>query len=462
MKSALALDKDSFDLFEAFEDDEEEGIDNGAEFGWETEDFDTELTEFEGDEEVRRQTQRRGPGSRGKSRLFSRQSQSRRRPRSRGRPLRFPRPRSRRRPRRAFRGPLRRRRLTFGFPPEETLQGTEFVRWVQASLNRVLALRLPVNGILGPETRSAVRRFQDRERLPVTGIVGPDTERALIAALAGVAPAEPAGIAPAEPAEPEPSDGELADLEFAEDSGEEVADFLQEENGAPRRPRRRTAPVTVARSDLGVSAKLAAAYDRAFQGKFGERFKTLVETAARAVDLNPGLVADTLLAETRRDRYFATDQVGSFEIGADDFYAKRADMKRKVPAYTKVRWDPQRIVTNVNEAGRAVKSVFFRSGADAVLASAVYLKHGEFVLREAAAAAGGDFDALPVATRFALVRLAFNAGHGRARKNLSEALAGRDVLVRKPPQKSGPQRHATIHAARAMRLSETVFGTPAK
>jgi peptidoglycan hydrolase-like protein with peptidoglycan-binding domain len=146
---------------------------------------------------------------------------------------------------------LRRRRLTVGFPPEETLQGAEYIRWVQASLNRVLALRLPVNGILGPETRSAVRRFQERERLPVTGIVGPDTERALIAALAGIAPAGPAEpepsegaalarVAPAGPAEPEPSEGELADLEFAGNAGEwgeEVADFLQEENRAPRRCR---------------------------------------------------------------------------------------------------------------------------------------------------------------------------------------------------------------------------------
>jgi peptidoglycan hydrolase-like protein with peptidoglycan-binding domain len=117
--------------------------------------------------------------------------------------------------------------LTVGFPPEETLQGTEFVRWVQASLNRVLSLRLPVTGILGPETRSAVRDFQRSQGLPVTGVVGPDTERALIAALAGRAPAEPARIAPAEPAEPEPSEGELDDLELETGSGRSDPQYVR-------------------------------------------------------------------------------------------------------------------------------------------------------------------------------------------------------------------------------------------
>jgi hypothetical protein len=51
-----------------------------------------------------------------------------------------------------------------------------------------MGLRLPVDGIMGPETRSALRRFQAQEKLPVTGIVGPDTERALLAATARTPP----------------------------------------------------------------------------------------------------------------------------------------------------------------------------------------------------------------------------------------------------------------------------------
>jgi hypothetical protein len=201
-------------------------------------------------------------------------------------------------------------RLTVGFPPEETLQGAEYIRWVQASLNRVLALRLPVNGILGPETRSAVRRFQGRERLPVTGVVGPDTERALIAALAR--------ITPAEPAEPEPSDGELDDLEFAGDSGEwgeEVADFLQEENGARRRARRRTAPVTrrscrAANIEevFGVPRNVVRRWDSAFLKPDGRDFIGVAHEmflltgksvdATHLIEVNPAFLAVNALAET--------------------------------------------------------------------------------------------------------------------------------------------------------------------
>ncbi len=56
---------------------------------------------------------------------------------------------------------------------------SEFVRWVQSTLNRTMGLRLPVNGIISPNVRSAIRSFQRRERLPEDGIVGPPTEAAL-------------------------------------------------------------------------------------------------------------------------------------------------------------------------------------------------------------------------------------------------------------------------------------------
>ncbi len=66
----------------------------------------------------------------------------------------------------------------FGNAPAQDV-ASEHVRWVQETLNRALGLRLMVDGIMNRETRSAVRMFQERKGLPVTGLVGPDTKEAL-------------------------------------------------------------------------------------------------------------------------------------------------------------------------------------------------------------------------------------------------------------------------------------------
>jgi hypothetical protein len=65
---------------------------------------------------------------------------------------------------------------------EVNRRSRDYVRWVQGSLNRILGLRLAVDGVLGPKTRSAIRDFQRKSRLAVDGIVGTRTERALVAA----------------------------------------------------------------------------------------------------------------------------------------------------------------------------------------------------------------------------------------------------------------------------------------
>jgi len=57
------------------------------------------------------------------------------------------------------------------------------VRWVQAALNQILGLRLAVDGLLGAQTRSAVRDFQGRQGLAVTGDVDAQTEQRLVTAL---------------------------------------------------------------------------------------------------------------------------------------------------------------------------------------------------------------------------------------------------------------------------------------
>lgn len=66
--------------------------------------------------------------------------------------------------------------------PGSPIAGSERVRWLQDCLNQVLHLHLPISGILGPETRSALRSFQRQRGLRVNGIAGPATEAALQAA----------------------------------------------------------------------------------------------------------------------------------------------------------------------------------------------------------------------------------------------------------------------------------------
>lgn len=68
------------------------------------------------------------------------------------------------------------------YSSEPEPSGSERTRWVQDCLNQAAGTQLPVTGIMGRETRSAVRNFQRQQGLRASGIVGPDTEDALKAA----------------------------------------------------------------------------------------------------------------------------------------------------------------------------------------------------------------------------------------------------------------------------------------
>jgi hypothetical protein len=195
--------------------------------------------------------------------------------------------------------------------------------------------------------------------------------------------------------------------------------------------------------------------------------------------------------------YLSPGEVKSFVSGTDDFYAMRGQLKDNVPAFSKVRFNPT-TTTNLNEHGRTVTTVKFKTGKDATLATAVYLKYAEIKLRKAAEKNGGDFDKFPVETRFALVRVAMASGHGGItpdgefiwfkRKGAKWALAkkgekgarlrgvaprldlvlkGGDFLVRKDEPRKNPthsahitNRNATILAAQALHLSDWMFGRP--
>jgi hypothetical protein len=171
------------------------------------ESFDTELADEEWEDEFRR---------------FGRMSGRAPRPRMRGAPPRRP-PQRRpgppkrliRRPQRSPRRPPRSARRA-GWPTDSIRepvtaapveQRSEYVRWVQISLNQVLGLRLPITGVMNAAARSALRTFQGQQNLPADGIAGPETRKALIAAKAkpsgrGAEPS-PSGQGP-EPSQPGP------------------------------------------------------------------------------------------------------------------------------------------------------------------------------------------------------------------------------------------------------------------
>lgn len=76
-------------------------------------------------------------------------------------------------------------KFEFALENELNRSSPDYIRWVQNSLNKIMGLRLAVDGILGPQTRSAIRSFQQKNGLTVDGIVGTNTEARLMA-LSGV------------------------------------------------------------------------------------------------------------------------------------------------------------------------------------------------------------------------------------------------------------------------------------
>jgi V8-like Glu-specific endopeptidase len=249
-------------------------------------------------------------------------------------------------------------------------------------------------------------------------------------------------------------------------------------------------------STLEVRGNLVAERDPELSGENGAKFRELVAWAASEVAMDPGFLAAVLLAEVgRASPYLSTGEVRSFFTGTDDFFTQQAQLRANVPAFAKVHFDEKKKKTNINEHGREVTTIPYRTGRDAALATAVYLKWGEIKLRRAMQKNGGDFGALPVATQFVLVRVAMAAGHGgispdgdliRFKKkgdalvpakpgessgillgvarSLDRVLKGEDILVRNWEPRQDPtndshitHRNATILASQAIHLGDWFF-----
>ena len=249
-------------------------------------------------------------------------------------------------------------------------------------------------------------------------------------------------------------------------------------------------------STLEVSGDCVAERDPEFSGEKGEKFKEVVAWAAREVNMDPGFLAAVLLAEVgSASPYLSSGEVRSFFTGTDDFFAQRAQLRANVSAFARVHFDENKKATSINEHGREVTTIPYRTGNDAALATAVYLKWGEIKLSRAMRKNGRDFEALPMVTRFVLIRIAMAAGHGgispdgdliRFKKkgntlvkaqpgetggillgvarSLDRVLKGEDILVRNWEPRKDPtndshitHRNATILVSQAIHLGDWFF-----
>jgi hypothetical protein len=230
------------------------------------------------------------------------------------------------------------------------------------------------------------------------------------------------------------------------------------------------------RPDLGVSDESIGEHDSVFLGgKGGERIKRKMEHLAGEVHLDPGLLAAGLLAETTRSGYSFEDGI---VIGTDSYYELRNRIEKHVPTAERVHIVGHRPVTT--EMGNTTEIATFGPG-EGMLAGAKYLKYGEEMVREAFNhpeelmtkgktsdkpwLVGVEFDLLDVEVRFALTRLWVNPGPKGYKHWLKEVLMGHDILVRtgsSEQNKHHPQRGATIVAARAIHLSQKIFGVKLK
>ena len=64
-------------------------------------------------------------------------------------------------------------------PPPRAPPADAGVAALQVGLRRMGFTRAPIDGITGPATAKAIRRFQARARIQVDGVVGPQTRKAL-------------------------------------------------------------------------------------------------------------------------------------------------------------------------------------------------------------------------------------------------------------------------------------------
>lgn len=235
--------------------------------------------------------------------------------------------------------------------------------------------------------------------------------------------------------------------------------------GAPDKQRRGVSPEEIGRTDL----------DETFEAN--DVLRGRVVDASDQLDLDPGLLAATLFAEYSDENMWdkSSGTVASEELGLDDWfdptmasYIKKVlkenpdvDFKYADVKATGETWD-----TSTEKAGGAAKPRGEVDAKKAVMAAAVYQKAQQKILERVIELERKKhpeypaLDELQPDQRLTLLRLAFNAGVGNAKKLYKRLAAGGDIARKGGTQRDPrrPGRTAALHTARAIHLSQHVFG----
>lgn len=235
--------------------------------------------------------------------------------------------------------------------------------------------------------------------------------------------------------------------------------------GAPEKQRSGVSPEEIGRTDL----------DEIFEEN--DLLRERVEDTSEELDLDPGLLAATLFAEVSTERTWSrtSGKASSEELGLDDWFdPTMAKFIKKVLKehpdldfkYTDVKKTGEMWDTSTEKAGGAEKPRGELDAKKAVVAAAVYQKAQEEVLRnviERERKKHKDWpglDDLPADQRLTLLRLTFNAGITPAKKLYRKLAQGGDIArkggTQRNPKNAG--RTAVLHTARAIHLSQHVFG----
>jgi len=211
-----------------------------------------------------------------------------------------------------------------------------------------------------------------------------------------------------------------------------------------------------------------------------------IESVAKELDIDPGLLAATLAAEKGGFSPWSrtSGKASGEDLGLDDWTGKVKNKvtdvittdetvpnieKAIIKAHpnlglkfgdmkeTGAWWD----VSTENPHGE-LKPRTTLDGTKAVAAAGVYLKMQETLLRRAIenTHSGQNLDDLLPEERLTVLRVAFNGGVGIARDLFVHLVKGGDIQrtgsAERNPNNAG--RTAVLHMARAMHLDQTVFG----